>query len=507
MFEQWLRENGYDLEALNKPENAKQKKHLEAAYTLEQKGKETDFDATRREIHQENERVVAIREATASAMRVAVGNRPKLERLEAIGQAAISGNWDLNRFRLEMLREERTLGTILSTPTAQAPSGDLLEAALCMRGGMSTSELEKEFPEQTLHAAEKRFTKDGIGLKQILLHSARANGYRGDEITQSSLKDVMRYAFRDQGDANEMYAGSATVPSTYSLPNIFANVANKFLRIGFMFVDQTWSRISARRNFNDFKTATTVGLTGSLIYSKLAPSGEIKHGDVAEVVYTNKADTYARMLAIARTDIINDDTGALSTAARRLGRGAALTINRIFWGVFLNNSSFFAAGNNNVITGGTSVLASAGLKLADAKFRVQSDPNGVPLGATPAILLVPPTLAYAGRELMNSSFMIGSTTADALKPMTNIFQGAYRLETSPYMEDSTLTGNSNAAWYILADPNDIPVIEIGFVGGNEAPTVETAEAEFNVLGIAMRGYTDFGVALQEFRGGVRAAGS
>jgi hypothetical protein len=372
---------------------------------------------------------------------------------------------------------------------------------------MSTSELEKEFPEQTLDAAEKRFSKDGIGIRQLMLHSARANGFRGHDMTQSSLKDVMRCAFREQGDGNEMYAGSVTAASTYSLPNILANVANKFLRIGFMFVDQTWSKISARRNFNDFKTATTVGLTGSLIFSKMAPSGEIKHGDISEIVYTNKADTYARMLSISRPDLINDDTGALSTAARRLGRGAALTINRIFWGVFLNNSAFFAAGNNNVITGGTSALASAGLKLADAKFRVQTDPNGVPLGAQPAILLVPPTLLYTGRELMNSSFLMGSTTADALKPSGNVFQGAYMLLTSPYMEDSTLTGNSTAAWYILADPNDVPVIEIGFVGGNEAPTVETAEAEFNVLGIAMRGYTDFGVALQEFRGGVRAAGS
>ncbi|MBU0639071.1 MAG: hypothetical protein KKB50_09420, partial [Planctomycetes bacterium] len=66
-------------------------------------------------------------------------------------------------------------------------------------------------------------------------------------------------------------------------------------------------------------------------------------------------------------------------------------------------------------------------------------------------------------------------------------------------------------------PTDLPVIEVAFLNGQESPTIETADADFNVLGIQMRGYHDFGVALQEpsvgrvqmvpftwGRGGVRA---
>jgi hypothetical protein len=41
----------------------------------------------------------------------------------------------------------------------------------------------------------------------------------------------------------------------------------------------------------------------------------------------------------------------------------------------------------------------------------------------------------------------------------------------------------------------------------DTPTIETAEADFNILGIALRGYFDAGVSLQEYRGGVRMAGS
>jgi hypothetical protein len=50
------------------------------------------------------------------------------------------------------------------------------------------------------------------------------------------------------------------------------------------------------------------------------------------------------------------------------------------------------------------------------------------------------------------------------------------------------------------------VIEVAFINGQEAPTIETADADFNVLGVQMRGYHDFGVALQDPRGGVRMKG-
>jgi len=38
---------------------------------------------------------------------------------------------------------------------------------------------------------------------------------------------------------------------------------------------------------------------------------------------------------------------------------------------------------------------------------------------------------------------------------------------------------------------------LAFLNGQESPTIETAEADFNVLGIRMQGYHDFGCALQD----------
>ena len=53
----------------------------------------------------------------------------------------------------------------------------------------------------------------------------------------------------------------------------------------------------------------------------------------------------------------------------------------------------------------------------------------------------------------------------------------------------------------------LSTIEVAFLNGVETPTVETADADFNLLGIQMRGFHDFGVSKQEFRGGVKMAGA
>ncbi|OHB82969.1 MAG: hypothetical protein A2V98_07455 [Planctomycetes bacterium RBG_16_64_12] len=77
---------------------------------------------------------------------------------------------------------------------------------------------------------------------------------------------------------------------------------------------------------------------------------------------------------------------------------------------------------------------------------------------------------------------------------------------SRYLSNSQYTGYSSKAWYLLSDPNDLPVIEVAFLNGQESPTIETADADFNVLGIKLRGYHDLGCALQDPRAGIRAKG-
>lgn len=439
-------------------------------------------DATRAVANQadaaaEAARVLAIRQICA-------GRHPDIE------AQAVRDKWDVNRCALEILRASRPKAPAVHFRD-DAVNGTVLEAA-CMLTAKAAA-VETMFDEPTLDAAQRRF-RGGIGLQELLLEAAWANGYTGRNFRDS--RAVLRFAFRP-----ELEAGFSTI----DIGGILSNVANKFLLDGFFSVERTWRNICATRNVSDFKTVTSYRLIGTDQYEQVQPGGELKHGTLGNESYTNKADTYGLMLSIDRRDIINDDLGAITTVPRKLGRGSGLKINDVFWGIFLNNAAFFTAGNKNYLTGADTVLSIDGLTKAEVTFMDQVDSDGKPIGVMPAIMLVPTALSAVGSQLYKS-MELRDTTSSTKYPVANPHQGKFRVEVSRYLSNARYTGNSSKAWYLLAEPNDLPVIEIAFLNGQESPTIETADADFSVLGIQMRGYHDFGVALQDPRGGVKVKG-
>jgi len=370
------------------------------------------------------------------------------------------------------------------------PTTKVLEAAICMAGRLNGH--EKMFDDQTLQTAHDRFP-GGIGLKQMFLLAARDRGMTVDSMNVDI--NVQRAAFG-------MTQLRASGFSTISLPTVLSNTANRFLMQGWNAVDLTCLRIAAVRPVSNLKPVSTVSLVGDLMFEQVGPDGEIKHGTLGEETYSNQADTYARMLSVTRTDIINDDLGALTAAPRKLGRGGALKLNDLFWTEFLNNAAFFTSARKNVSTD-TGALGLVGLEQADTIFMEQTDPDGNPLGVTPSIILAPTTKKSTAMQLMTAYEIKGSSD----EPEANIWQDRFSVESSPYLSNPKYTGHSDSAWYLLADPNDFPVIEIAALNGRVEPFIETADADFNVLGVQMRGYSDVGVEKQEYRAGVRADGS
>ena len=413
----------------------------------------------------ETERITAIR-------RICGDQSPRIE------AQAIRDGWTEQRTELEVLRLARPAAPAIHA-VDNAVTGSVLEAACLLTAGLSS--VETTYDGQTLDLAARRF-RGGIGLQELLLEAAWANGYTGRNFRDS--RAVLRFAFGRSVEASF---------STIDIGGILSNVANMFLLEGFFSVERTWRNICAVRNVSDFKTVTSYRLIGKDQYELVAPGGELKHGSLGNEQYANKADTYGLVLSIDRRDIINDDLGAITTVPRKLGRGSGLKINDVFWTTFLANSGFFTAG------------AIDGLPKAEVAFMDQVDADGKPIGVMPAILLVPTALSATGTQLFKSLEM-RDTTANTKFPVANPHQGKFRAEVSRYLANAVYAGNSAKAWYLLAEPSDLPVIEVAFLNGQEAPTIETAEVDFNVLGVQMRGYHDFGVALQDPRGGVKSKG-
>jgi phage major head subunit gpT-like protein len=379
-----------------------------------------------------------------------------------------------------------------------------------------TREVEKDYLPAILQAAHSQFRR-GIGLKQMLLQAASANGYHanaGEGIHTGNLRDVLRFACPSGQELQ------ATGFSTVSVPNILSNVANKELLTGYMEEDSAWREIAAVKSVSDFKQATSYRLLDDMTYEQLSPAGEIRHGGVGEETYTRQVDTYAKMFAITRTMIINDDMGAFDDLRARIGRGSAKKLNQVFWTEFTNNSSFFTTGNTNYLTGATSNLGTdgVGLQLAVLKFRQMTSPTADgkkrvnadtanPVGRTgaggrPEILLVPPELEAIAEALYRNQNLGMTKTSES-----NIYAGKYRPVVAWQLSDSTYTGYSTTAFYLLNSPGYLPTTVVSFLNGVETPTVESADADFSTLGIQFRGYHDFGVDQAEYLGGVKSKGA
>lgn len=445
-----------------------------------------DLEAMEKNAEVEATRQNRIRIAAQSV----VDMRPDLAKtITAAAKTAIEEKTDAGSFELEMLRAGRDHGGIGGARGDRSTSDEVISASLCLAGGMDASEVEKEFGERAIEAAEKRFG-NSLGLADAVLMCAQANGFTGVSI-KADIDGALRAASQQM---HQIAAGS-----TLSLPNILSNVLNKYLRKGFNYVEPEWRKVTKIGTVRDFKPKTTATLTGDMIMKKLPSSGEIEHGKPGEETYTNQADTFARMLSVSRQALINDDLGALTEVPEKHGAGAARAFCLDFWTEYQENAgNFYHADNSNLLTGGGSALSISALTAAVNALRSQTDPDDNPLGLSGKFkLVVPIALEQTAYQLVNSMEIRGES---GVFGVANPHQGRFEIVASQYLTSAT-------AWFLQADPNQLPVIESVFLNGNQVPTIQSSQAEFSVLGIQWRGFWDFGNNKQEYRAAVKNAGA
>lgn len=375
--------------------------------------------------------------------------------------------------QLQATRDDRPSGPAVHVVTNTPPTAEVIEASFALQGSLPG--IEKKYSAQVLEAADK--ARREITISEVLVQAAAANGYDGPRrLNAATLRPILAAAW-----------------ATHEIANILSATVNKFLLAGFDSVENAWRSISAVRSVNDFKTVTSYRLNGAFSFEKVANGGTLKNAKATDENRTISAETYGIMTSVTRTDLINDDLGALTAVPQRIGRGGALKLNDVFWAAFLDDSSFFTTAKGNKKTSATA-LGLAGLKEALALYRKLKDTDGKPMAVQPRVLLVPVDLEVTAAELMNSVQIASGNTNG--QPSTNVFAGRYEVVSSTYLTDT-------ADYYLLASPADMPVMEVAFLNGVQSPVVETAEADFHTLGVQMRGYFDFGCAKAEDKAGVK----
>jgi len=224
-----------------------------------------------------------------------------------------------------------------------------------------------------------------------------------------------------------------------------------------------WKKIATAGPVFDFRTNRRVRVGG---YGDLAAVAQ----SAAYAAVTTPADEEATYAATKRGGtedvtleaIRNDDVLGLRRIPQKLGRAAARTLYKFVFDMIGGNGNIYTgtalalAGQSNI---GTTALSKATLQAGRLAMLKQTEAGSLePLGIAPKYILVPPDLADTAYELTVQP-NIGTVQPTSASAINNQIWDVIMVK--------TWTDANN--WWLVADPADIPTIEVGFLDGREEP--------------------------------------
>ena len=113
----------------------------------------------------------------------------------------------------------------------------------------------------------------------------------------------------------------------------------------------------------------------------------------------------------------------------------------------------------------------------------------------PNVILASPSNYLSALNIYQSEQITGTSSE---KGKNNVMRGLLAPITSQFLGSGTAYWLFNSAF---------PLVDVAFLNGRTTPVVETAEADFNQLGIQMRCYFDYGAAAGELKAAVYSTGA
>lgn len=290
--------------------------------------------------------------------------------------------------------------------------------------------------------------------------------------------------------------------STSDFPAIFENALNKQLEARYRDAVPTYRNIARQVTFNDFRPHPMVRVGDFPELQEINEGGEIQFGTFGEKKESVAVKSYAIGVRISRHMLINDELDAISQIVADRGRAIARFEDKVFYAMMLGGSNSdgptLAETSRQVFntTDKTKVSSGAAINVASlaagrAALRKQVGIDGAALGVAPSILLVGPDKETEAEQLV-------APVAAAQAGNVNPFSGRLRVVTTEKI--------TNNAWYLFADPADVPNFVFGFLSGFDAPRMRMDEP-FGQQGMALSVEHDFGVGAIDFRGGYKNPGA
>lgn len=339
------------------------------------------------------------------------------------------------------------------------------------------------------------------------------NPFRGARLIDLARMSLELAGVSVSGKSPMEIARLAITHSTADFANALQNALNKTLLAAFKTAGDTWRAFCAVGDLADFRPHYR-HIMGS--FSDLAAvneDGEFQSGTLDDTrKETITATTKGRIIGLSHQMIVNDDMGVFTGIARAMGRSAARSVENDVYALLASGSDFgpvmsdavtlFHANHSNTTSG---VLSAATLETARKVLKLQKLPNtssGVSEYIEPMspLIFVGPVALEGTAKTINDAQYDPDTANKLQKP--NFMRGLLGTIVATPRRDAV----SSAVYFLFADPNEIPVIEVGFVQGQQEPQLVMEEA-FRQYGVEWRVVYDYGVAAVNYLGCVRSTGA
>lgn len=315
----------------------------------------------------------------------------------------------------------------------------------------------------------------------------------------AALSTGHRGSLRTAHDRQEVFMA---MHSTSDFPLSLQNALNKELEGRYREAEPTYRQIAREKTFRDFRPHPMIRPGDFPALQKVSESGEIKFGTIGEKAETVALTSYGIAVSITRQTLINDDIGAIADMIADQGRAVSRFEDSIFYAMMLGGSNgdgpTLSETSRQVFntTDGTKAAAASkidveALSLGRAAIMKQKSVDKNDLDIMPSILLV------GADKLTEAQQIVAPLQADQAGNV-NPFSGLLRV-----VATAKIPGK---AWYLLADPADLPCFAYGYLEGAAAPRTRMEEP-FGRQGMQLSIEHDFGVGAIDFRGGYKNAGA
>lgn len=289
---------------------------------------------------------------------------------------------------------------------------------------------------------------------------------------------------------------------------LLENVMHKTLQAAFTITPDTWSRFCGTGTITDFRAHPRY-LRGTFsALDALNESGEFRNKAMPDGARESiTGATKGNIVALTRQAIINDDMGVFSSVAVDLGRAAKLTIEKDVYALLALNAgagpvmgdgfNLFDATNHKNVAATPGAPAVSSFDAARVAMAQQMDLSGNEfLDIRPQSWLGPIGLGGAVRVIVGAPY---DTEVASKFQVPNKVQSLV----SDIIDTPRLSG---PAWYMFADKEVAPAIEVAFLNGVQEPFLDS-ELGWRVDGTEWKVRLDYGVGALNWRCAYRNAGA